>query len=221
MVQLNFSSATQPDDPTTRNQILAIVETFKCMAQYTDMKTFFSNAANISGIKDAVAQYGIPAKNSPIRHGVFGIKTHTPCDWNKGMLRLYVYAYYMVQIDAMNYSTCDGLAAIQTYITNTKADITGGALTQDEKNTRLDALNDIATEVNTAFSSMLCGTVITNEQNATALADQQQAATAAAALSTTPNTTKYFIYGVAGIIVILGLKMFLKKKGGATPPPTT
>jgi len=40
---LNFSASTLPDNPPVlRQQILAVVATFTCMAQYADMNTFFS-----------------------------------------------------------------------------------------------------------------------------------------------------------------------------------
>jgi hypothetical protein len=92
----------------TSKKILEIVETFTCLKEYNEMKSFFSNSSNAQAMFDVIELYGLPPKNTPAYHTTFG-GWHDFCDWDKG-----IYAFYLAAVLFKNYpnvtkdtSNCD------------------------------------------------------------------------------------------------------------------
>ena len=219
-----------PDNVALRQQILSIVDTFTCMGQYAEMKAFFSNAANIQGINDAVAQYGTPPKNRASYHtgaGMFG-KWHDFCDWNTGIYKFYLAAKFFLNYPNLT-SDPTNCQKITDYI-NTLPDELKAA---DNKyvndkdvnyhNTMTTVINDRISYYNSLSNSLSCNTYLANQLQAQqqaiakttldqSLQSNEAALQAATAIQGTGSSTgMYFLYGVGGLIAVLILVKMFKK----------
>ncbi len=223
-------SNTKVDDVALRNQILDIVSTYTCMSQYQQMVSFFSNPANIEGIKDAVSVYGLPPKNTASYHTglLYYGEWHDFCDWQNG-----VYKFYLASILFVNFpnlqkvqTNCEMIKdlqlSLQTELSNADRKFIADADDPYHSN-QIALINERIAYYNGLFSGMTCDVYIQDKlegkaaaQRATELDLSQKSnlATFKAATSASANTSKlatYVAIGVAGLIGTIVIIKMLKK----------
>lgn len=219
-----------PDDAALRQQLLSIVETFTCMSQYAEMKAFFSNAANIKGITDAVSIYGTPPKNRESYHtgaGMFG-KWHDFCDWDMGILKFYLAARFFLNYPniAKDQANCQKIADYISTLPDELKSADNKYVNDNDANyhnTMTTVINDRLSYYNSLSSSLSCNTYLADKlqekQQAIAkttldqsLQSNEAALKAATAIQGTGSSVgMYFLYGVGGLIAVLILVKMFKK----------
>jgi len=210
------------NDTSLIQSLSDVVSTYQCMSQYNDMKSFFSDASNIVGIKSAYAKYGLPPKNRPsVRHA---FSWQDFCDWDKGILKFYYAAKYrnQYQIPVSDAINCEKISTMQIALNSEIAnsdklyvnDGDGGAHLS-----RTQALNDMLSDLNAMYANLSCDAAIKQQQQDAIAAQtaQEQAASQAALLQTYQATStvsgggsNIAIYAVAGVGVLITILVMVK-----------
>ena len=206
------------DNSSLRSQILDVVSTFSCVSFFNEMKNFFSNPKNISGIQDAFDKYGMPTKNRQAVHHTFG-GWKDYCDWTN-IGKFYEYARLSIDFPSLNPSDMDNCYGIKNYIVSLQDAKAAADKLQVSKpdealhTSTLQAINDKIDYYNSLNSKMNCSVYIQKqddiraaelEANTIALTQQSNLETFAATTKTSADTSKIAVYVFAGVAVLIGI----------------
>jgi hypothetical protein len=168
--------------------LTTIVDTYGCMSNYQEMKSFFANPTNASGIQDALIKYGTPVANRESYHtglGFFGT-WHDFCDW-QNIGKFYQFAKLSVQLPTLKNPQVD-CASIPSALTTLNAILstTGTIKDANVKVALTDAINDKIADYQTFNTQNSCATLLQ---------------------TTSTNTTmkNLGIYAVAGLALVFGI----------------
>ena len=210
------------DDPTLRNSVTAIVNTYSCMTDYNAMKVFFATPSNIVGIKSAIDKYGLPIANRQAYHTTFG-GWHDFCDWTN-IAKFYYYAKFSMLYPALA-SVQTNCEAIQGYLIaleqeKKSADEDNITNPHDDIHTpKIQALSDKISEYNSIYAGMSCDQYLVDVAQKK-IADAQAAALAASQASelsvytqtssTAGGGTQIAIYAAVGVAILIGILAYKK-----------
>lgn len=217
------------DDATLRAKMVEVTKLLGCHPDQPQWLSYFSSPAYISGMKEAFAKYGIPAKNRESYHtglGVFG-SWHDFCDWGD-VFRFYYYAKIAQDYPSLNPQIKANCNLIQGYIQGLEqekvfVDKEFTIRNDNERRLRqLEVINEKLNDFNGLFSTMNCDNWIADQER------QKVAAERAAALAqseasnisvykqtaqeSATGTTKIALYVLGGVAVLVGLMIIFKKK---------
>jgi hypothetical protein len=172
--------------------INSIVDSYGCMSNYQEMKSFFANPANAGGIQNALSKYGTPKENTKSYHTGFGIfgKWHDPCDW-QNIGKFYQYAKLSVQFPTLTnpQTDCAKVASAVAALNAQLANVNSASSVEDVKTALKEALNDKLSEYQSFNISNACDSVVQKQTYST----------------TTGSTSKLAIYIFGGAAVAIGL----------------
>lgn len=186
------------DNPALRQEILDITESYGCMAEYANMKTFFSNPNNIQAILDAQAKYGLPPKNRQSYHTGFGIfgKWHDPCDRDP-MGKFFAFANVSSKYPTYSptdQANCQAIKTALVALNSAKTNIPSSTNADIAKSLKA-AYDDKIADYNTLYASLTCDTYLANQA-------QIKAATTTVntALDTVTGGNKIIKYALVGAL---------------------
>ena len=168
--------------------LTSIVDTYGCMSNYQEMKAFFANPTNASGIQDALNKYGTPKENTKSYHtglGFFGT-WHDFCDW-QNIGKFYQFAKLSVQLPTLTNPQTDCIKVASALTTlNAILSTTGTIKDTNVKVALTDAINDKIADYQTFNTKNSCDTLLK---------------------TTSTNTTmkNLGIYAVAGLALVFGI----------------
>jgi hypothetical protein len=216
------------DDTQLRQQLVDIANNFGCTGgAQNEWASYFSNRANIQGIKEAYAKYGLPPKNriSTRSKGLFGRWTNY-CDWGD-TYRFFYYAKIAQDYPALNPQNKQNCYIIKGFISglqSEKKNITQQyAIKNDiEKyNRELEVVGDKLNDFNSLNSRMSCqeyfseqDRIIFNEQRKE-VKDQSQKDLEDSfdkTASVSGGGTKVAIYVFGGVAALIGIMLLSRKK---------
>ena len=171
--------------------LTTIVDSYGCMSNYQEMKSFFTNPSNSRGVQDAINKYGIPPENRKSYRdgGLFG-RWHDPCDW-QNILKFYQYAKLSVQFPNLTNPQTD-CSKVASALMALNSQLASADSFSNDANTKVaykEALNDKLADYQTFNVSNSCETLVQNQTYQT----------------TTGSTTKLAIYIFGGAAVVIGL----------------
>ena len=196
------------DNQALRQQLLDITETYTCMPEYANMKTFFSNPNNIQGIQDAQNKYGTPPSNRSSFHtglGLFG-KWHDFCD-RDAIGKFFAFANISNKYptySSTDQSNCQAIKTALVSLNSAKANIPSSTNADIVKSLKL-AYDDKIADYNTLFANLTCDTYISNQA-------QIKAATSTVdtALNTVTGGNAYIKYAIYGAVAYFGF-IYIKR----------
>jgi len=180
-----------------------------CLPRKNELIAFVKNPENREAVMMAYRTYGIPPANRPTKKR-WPAKDIKYCD-NYAPLQFLVGAKYLKQYPelSLDKSNCGALESFLRSIEVEKVNVDKERLTDklvaDIKTPLVQELN---TRYLTQYSKLDCQNYqedIEAEQFQEQLQKQEEKANK-------PTTATYFIYGISGVIVLLGLGMLFKKK---------
>ncbi len=184
------------------NEFIARAKTTTA-AEKSEIVAFFNNPNNKKSIVLTYEKYGFFPYNTGWRDVL-----------NPYYYALYRNGYPPLEMNAAK--SCDKLKDAKIALEMEKANVLALGLAKTypttQRDARLRAIADISSEYESAFTNLSCSTY---EETTTKLEDaeiQRQTAQFATELANTTSTTaKYFIFGVAGLIVLLGVRMLIRR----------
>jgi hypothetical protein len=196
------------DNQALRQQLLDITESYSCMPEYANMKTFFSNPNNIQGIQDAQNKYGIPPANRSSFHtglGIFG-KWHDFCD-RDAIGKFFAFANISMKYPTYSptdQANCQAIKTALVSLNSAKANIPSTTNADITKSLKA-AYDDKIADYNTLYASLTCDTYIANQA-------QIKAATASVdtALNTITGGNTYIKYALYGAVAYFGF-VYIKR----------
>jgi len=206
------------DNASLRSQILDVVSTFSCVSFFNEMKSFFGNPKNMSGIQDAYDKYGMPTKNRQAVHHTFG-GWKDYCDWTN-IGKFYQYAKLSIDFPSLNEKDMDNCYVIKNYLVSLEDAKTAADKLQVSKpdealhTSTIQAISDKVAYYNGLNSKMNCTLYIQKqdderaalaEANSVALTQQSNLEVFAATTKTSANTSKIAVYVFAGVAVLIGI----------------
>lgn len=172
--------------------LTSIVDSYRCMSIYEEMKAFFANPANAVGIQNALTKYGMPKENRASYHTgllIFG-KWHDFCDW-QNIGKFYEFAKLSVQFPTLTnpQQDCGKVSAALLALNSQLANVANVAKTNEQKSYLPEAINDKISEYQSFNVGNDCETLVKNQTY----------------ISTTGATAKTAIYIFGGAAVAIGL----------------
>lgn len=216
------------DDPTLRAQLVEVANLLWCTnGPQNEWISYFNNPANIAGLKEARARYGIPPKNRPSwrSSGLFG-KWHDYCDWGD-VYRFWYYAKIAQDFPSLNADFKGNCYVINGYIKGLEAERVNAekafAATGDAErhNRQLEVLAEKINDMNSLYASMSCDNYIAEQDRIRvaqerAKALQQSSASNIQVFQATAGAsgggTKLAIYVFGGVAALVALMIVFKKK---------
>lgn len=216
------------DDTQLRQQLVDIANNFGCTGgAQNEWVSYFQNPANIQGIKEAKAKYGLPPKNriSTRSKGLFGKWTNY-CDWGD-TYRFYYYAKIAQDFPALNPNDRRNCYVIQGFLDGLESEKANAAniyaVTNDREkyNRELQVIADKLNDFNSLYSSMSCAQyfseqdrLISEEQRKKALEQSQKinVGTFQQTAGTSGGGTKIAIYVFGGVAALIGIMLLARKK---------
>ena len=187
--------------------LIAIIDSYGCMPEYQEMKTFFNNDANAQAIEDAINKYGMPVANRKSYHTGFGIfgSWHDPCDW-QNIGKFYAYAKLCLQYPNLSNSSDGNMCSIsksalpelQTLLNSVGATYTNA----NQKTSVTNAITDKIAEYKSFYSKNNCDNTIASQTASNALAGS----TTAVANTFTGIVQKYGVYIIGGVALYFFIK---------------
>jgi len=217
------------DDANLRAQLLAVTNLLGCNSDQQQWLSFFSNPANIAGMKEANAKYGIPAKNRQSYHtglGMFGT-WHDFCDWGD-VFRFYYYSKIAQDYPTLNPDVKSNCNVIKGYIQgleNEKVNVDKEFTIKNDNERRvrqLEVINEKLNDFNSLYATMSCDTWIADQDRIkveaarTKALKQSEASNIAVyqqtAQQSSTSTTKIALYVLGGVAVLITIMILTKKK---------
>jgi hypothetical protein len=190
--------------------LLTIVDSYACMPEYKEMKTFFSNDSNAKGIQDAIDKYGMPPANTPSYNTGWGLFKkdwgwHDFCDW-QNIGKFFAYAKLSVQYPNLSNSTDQtscviakaAVPALQGLLNNVNSTYTD----TNQRTSVNNAIADKIAEYNTFLTKNNCDSYIADKKASDALATS----TTTVANTFTTIISKYGVYIIGGAILYFVVK---------------
>jgi hypothetical protein len=172
--------------------LTSIVDSYGCMSNYQEMKSFFTNPTNSRGVQDALNKYGLPVENRKSYHTGLGFlgKWHDFCDW-QNIGKFYQYAKLSVQFPILTtpQTDCSKVASAILALNSQLANVASVAKDANTKTALTEALNDKLAEYQSFNVVNDCENLVKNQNY----------------LSTTGATAKTAIYIFGGAAVVIGL----------------
>ena len=172
--------------------LTSVVDSYRCMSNYEEMKAFFANPANAMGIQNALMKYGMPKENRASYHTglVFLGKWHDFCDW-QNIGKFYEYARLSVLFPTLTnpQQDCGKVASALLALNSQLANVNNVAKTNEQKTYLPEAINDKIAEYQSFNVGNDCETLVKNQTY----------------ISTTGATAKTAIYIFGGAAVVIGL----------------
>lgn len=214
------------DDPTLRNSVTNIVNSFGCMTDYNAMKIFFATPSNIVGIKSAIDKYGLPPANRDSYHTGAGFlgRWHDYCDWDKGMAKFYYYAKLSMQypVLAQAQTNCDAINGYLIALEQEKKSADEDNIStphEDVHTPKIQAISDKISEYNSIYASISCDQYLSDVAQKK-ISDAQAAALAASTASelsvytqtsgTSGGGTQLAIYAAVGVAIVIAVLAYKK-----------
>lgn len=216
------------DDLSLRSQLIAVANELGCHPDKEQWVSYFSSPANISGLKEAYAKFGMPAKNrkSWKEGGIFG-GWHDYCDWGD-VYRFYYYSKIAQDFPALNkdvLSNCNILKGFIQSLEQEKVNVDKEFTIRNDNDRRvrqLEVINDKIGDFNGLYSSMNCDNWLADQERkkvaaerAAALAQSEKSNISVykqTAQESASGTTKIALYVLGGVAVLVGLMIIFKKK---------
>ena len=188
----------------------AIVDTYGCMPEYQEMKSFFANSKNSAGIADATAKYGTPKENTKSYNTGWGIFKKNWgwkdfCDW-QNIGPFYAFAKLSVQFPTLkstNKLDCFKVKSAVAALESEKATLSSVYKDENVRTYHLQAINDKIEEYNSFFSTNACDLFILDKANKAAF-DQAQAVANTQA-NASKESAKLGVYVFGGVAAFIGL----------------
>jgi hypothetical protein len=220
------------DDVTLRNQILEVTNLLKgngsgCTPDQQMWLSYFQSPANISGMKEAYAKFGIPPKNRKSERPCFFCSWKDYCDWGD-VFRFYYYSKIAQDYPALNPQVKSNCNLIKGYIQGLeqeKVNVDKEFTIRNDNERRLrqlEVLNDKLNDFNSLYATMNCDNWIADQERqkvaaerAAALAQSEQSNISVykqTAQQSATGTTQIALYVLGGVAVIIGLMIIFRKK---------
>lgn len=219
---------TSEDDNQLRQQLTEIANDFSCTdGAQREWAAYFNNPANIQGIREALAKYGLPPKNrkSYKKDKLFG-KWVNFCDWGD-TFRFYYYAKIAQDYPALNPNNKQNCYQIKGYVKaleQEKANVTKQyTVTSDNERYKrqVEVLTEKINDYNSLYSSMLCDRFIMQQDQL--LSEQQRARALKQSQNINMQTyektsgaagggTKIALYAFGGAALLIGIMVLAKKR---------
>lgn len=219
---------TSSDDAQLRQQLVSIASDFGCTdGAQREWIFYFSNPANIQGIKESLAKYGLPPKNRPSYKpkGLF-TKWRDFCDWGD-TYRFYYYSKIAQDYPALNPEKRENCYIIQGYIDGLEAErVNSGKLyainNDNERYKReMEVIGEKLNDYNSLYSSIMCeqyfeeqDRLIAETQRTEALEQSQKinVETFQQTAGTSGGGTKLALYVFGGVAALIGIMLLARKK---------
>jgi hypothetical protein len=218
---------TSTDDAQLRQQLVSIASDFGCTGgAQREWVSYFMNPANIQGIKEALAKYGLPPKNRPSYKpkGLFA-KWRNFCDWGD-TYRFYYYSKIAQDYPALNPEKRENCYIIQGYIDNLEAEKVNSAelyaINNDvEKYKReMEVIGDKLNDFKSLYSFLMCeqyfeeqDRLISESQRTETLEQSQKinVGTFQQTAGTSGGGTKLALYVFGGVAALIGIMLLARK----------
>jgi hypothetical protein len=199
------------------NQMLDIVGSYSCMAEFSEMQGFFSNQSNLNAVNTAQQILGIPPKNREAHHTFFGGWTDY-CDWDKGILKFYSAARLLSDYPPPA-ETQQNCGIFKNYANSIEASKTvadkGYTINVDAGRLQViqSAIADVQSYYRGKYASMNCDTYLSDLEKQK-VADAMQSAKqfdfnlvsqTSTAANTTSNVVSYVLIGAVALIAVAGI----------------
>lgn len=172
--------------------LTSIVDSYRCMSNYEEMKAFFANPANAMGIQNALMKYGMPKENRASYHTGFIIfgKWYDFCDW-QNIGKFYEYARLSVLFSTLTnpQQDCSKVSSALLALNSQLANVNNISKSNEQKTYLPEAINDKIAEYQSFNVGNDCETLVKNQTY----------------ISTTGATAKTAIYIFGGAAVVIGL----------------
>lgn len=216
------------DDENLRAQLLSVANLLQCNSDQQQWVSYFNSPANIAGMKEAQAKYGIPQKNRQSYHtglGIFG-KWHDFCDWGD-VFRFYYYSKISQDYPTLNPNVKSNCNVIKGYIQgieNEKVYVDKEFSIRNDNDKRirqLEVLNEKLNDFNSLYANMNCDVWIADQERlkveaarTKALKQSEQSNVSVykqTAEQSATGTTKIALYVLGGVALLISI-MILRKK---------
>jgi len=216
------------DDAQLRQQLVDIANNFGCTGgAQIEWASYFENPANIQGIKEAKAKYGLPPKNriSTRSKGLFGKWTNY-CDWGD-TYRFYYYAKIAQDFPALNPNDRRNCFVIQGFLEGLESEKTNAAniyaITNDREkyNRELEVIGEKLNDFNSLNSTLSCEQYFSEQDRI--IVDERRKKTKEQSqkdlqdsfdktASVSGGGTKIAIYVFGGVAALIGIMLLARKK---------